>query len=61
MTNASHKCKFESPIIIQSSDKDVTLRLFIYKIYVLEIYLFLFKHQGEPKEWQFSIIYDFPA
>ena len=61
MTNASLWCKFEIPIIIQSSDSDDTVRLFIYKIYVLEIYLFIFKHQGEPKEWQFSIIYDFPA
>jgi hypothetical protein len=53
--------KFESLIIIKSSYSDVTVRLFIYKIYVLEIYLFLFKLQGEHKEWQFSIIYDFPA
>jgi hypothetical protein len=53
--------KFESLIIIKSSDSDVTVRLFICKIYVLEIYLFMFKLHGEPKEWQFSMFYDFPA
>ena len=61
MTNESLWGLFKSPFIIQSSDRDDTVRLFIYKIYVLEIYLFMLKHQGEPKELQFSIIYDLPA